>query len=51
MGNRKKPIVVGILELDFGRVPTQAFLDFISNYKSENIKCITYEHEKNTIFI
>lgn len=46
-GNRKKPIVVGILELDIGREPTQAFLSFIGKYKSENIKGITYEGEVN----
>lgn len=30
-GNRKKPVVVGILELDSDREPTQTFLNFISN--------------------
>lgn len=44
-GNRKKPVVVGILELDSDKWPTQAFLNFISKYESKNIKCITYETE------
>lgn len=44
-GNRKKAIVVGILELDSDKEPTQAFLNFISKYESENIKYITYETE------
>lgn len=44
-GNRKKHVVVGILELDSDKEPAQAFLGFISKYKSDNIKYITYETE------
>ena len=34
-----------IFELDINKKPTQEFLDFIKNYKSERIKGIVYRKE------